>query len=76
MHLVNIGSVIRYHRVRVELTRAELSLYSGVSATAIYDVETGKPTVRLDTVAKLLDALNISVRFESDLMAGYDEDRP
>lgn len=69
--LADVGRVIRYHRDAAGLTRARLSLFSGVSETAIYDVETGKPTVRLDTVTRLLETLNVDVSFESPLMDGY-----
>ena len=69
----HVGRIIRHHRDHLGLTRARLSMFSGVSETAIYDVERGKPSVRLDTVSKLLEVLNVAVRFESPLMDLLDD---
>ena len=64
-----LGTVVRYHRERAGLSRRELSTLADVSQTAIYDVEHDKPTVRLLTVTRLLQVLNVRMRFDSPLMA-------
>jgi transcriptional regulator with XRE-family HTH domain len=63
-----LGQVVRFHRERAKLSRRELSRLSEVSETAIYDVEHDKPTVRLSTVTRLLDVLNVRISFSSPLM--------
>lgn len=68
MHNPTLGSVVRFHRERAGLSRRALSTLADVSQTAIYDVEHDKPTVRLLTVTRLLEVLNVSLRFESPLM--------
>ncbi|MBO6577241.1 MAG: helix-turn-helix transcriptional regulator [Rhodothermales bacterium] len=68
------GPVIRFHRKRAGLSRRELGLLAGLSQSSIYEVEHGKETARLDTILKLLDALNIQMRFESPLMHAYREE--
>ena len=70
-----IGHIVRYHRERAGLSRVELAAIAGVGKTVIYDVENGKPTVRLQTLLRILEALNISLRLESPLMEQYDEQR-
>ncbi|MDT0631426.1 helix-turn-helix domain-containing protein [Rubrivirga litoralis] len=66
------GPLLRYHRERASLSRRALSALSGVSETAIYDAEHGKPTVRLDTLLALLKALNLSLHVEGPLVAEYE----
>jgi len=44
-----------------------------VGKTVIYDIEHGKDSVRFATVRKVLDALNIRVRFISPLEENPDE---
>jgi len=47
-------------------------MIAGVGKTVIYDIEHGKETVRLITLLKVLDALNISVNMVSPLMEQYE----
>lgn len=42
----------------------ELALASGVSTRAVHQIETGKPTSRLDTVVPVLAALGLRLRIE------------
>ena len=74
VELAEVGRVIRFHRTHAGLTRERLAEFSGVSAPTIYRVETGAASARLDTVAALLDALNVSVGFQSPLMDVYSDD--
>ena len=72
-HAPHPGNIIRFHRERAGLSRKELGLLAGVSQTATFEVEHGKETARLDIILKLLEALNIELRFESPLMNDYRE---
>ncbi|MBN4056356.1 helix-turn-helix transcriptional regulator [Rhodothermus sp. AH-315-K08] len=71
----NLAQAIRYHRKQAGLSRKDLSMLSGVSQTAIYDVEQGKPTVQLATVLPLLDSLNLALRLEGPLMEQFRDRR-
>lgn len=62
-----LSKVIKFHRKESGLTRKELADIAGVGKTVIFDLEHGKETVRLDTVQKVLNALNITIHFKSPL---------
>ncbi|MFT5143056.1 MAG: HTH-type transcriptional regulator/antitoxin HipB [Thalassolituus oleivorans] len=68
-----LGPVLKYHRKRAGLSRKAMSVLADVGQTAIYDVEHGKETVRLDTVKKLCAVLNIGLKWESPLMDEFRE---
>jgi y4mF family transcriptional regulator len=67
-----LGWVIRSHRKAAGLSRIELAAIAGVGKTAVFDMENGKATAQLDTLLKLLDALNITIHLESPLMARFE----
>lgn len=62
-----IGAAVRRHRGIAGLTQKELAELSGVGKTAVFDIEKGKPTVRLDTLMAVLDVLNVQMRLDSPL---------
>lgn len=66
-----IGEIIRFHRKRSGLTQHQLATLEGVGKTLIFDLEKGKQSVRMDLLGKVLSTLNISVAFDSPLMAEY-----
>lgn len=66
-----LGQVIRFHRRKAKLSRARLSQLAGVGKTAIFDLENGKETVQLNTLLKVLEALNISLEWQSPLRQSY-----
>ncbi|HAU0133919.1 TPA: helix-turn-helix transcriptional regulator, partial [Legionella pneumophila] len=47
------------------LSQQELAHLAGVGKTVIYDIEKGKESVRLNTLLKVLDVLNIQMKFET-----------
>lgn len=67
-----IGQIVRFHREAARLTRQALSELAGVGRTVIYDIEHGKETVRLSTLLRLLEALNITFTLESPLMPQFE----
>ncbi len=73
MDMTELGRVVTYHRKRVGLSRAKLSRLATVSPSAIYDVEKGKRTVRVDTVMRLLNALNMSLDVRGPFVDEYDQ---
>ena len=70
----DLASIVRYHRKKAGLSQVELSKLAGVGKTAIFDLEKGKETIQLDTLAKILKALNISMRLESPLMQAFERE--
>ena len=68
-----VGKIIRFHRKQAGLSQEELATLAGVGKTAVFDVENGKTNYRFSTLSKLLEALNIHVKFESQLMRLFDE---
>lgn len=72
--LAGLGRVILYHRQNSGLNRLELANLAGVGKTVIYDIEHGKTTVKLNTLCKILDVLNITLDLSSPLMTSYLQD--
>ncbi len=62
-----IGRQVRRHRRVAGLTQKELADLAGIGKTAVFDIEKGKHTVRLNTLLAVLDVLNIQVRLDSPL---------
>lgn len=56
-----IAKAVMTCRKRCGLTQKELADLAGVGKTVVFDIERAKPTVRLDSVLKVLSALNIKL---------------
>ena len=52
-----LGVALRAARKRMGLTQPDLALAAGVGVRFIVDLEGGKPTVRLEQVLSVIDAL-------------------
>ena len=52
-----LGAALRSARKRLGLTQSQMALAAGVGVRFIVDLESGKPTVRLDSVLRVIDAL-------------------
>lgn len=52
-----LGDALRAARKQLSLTQSQLALAAGVGVRFIVDLEAGKPTVRLESVLRVLDAL-------------------
>ena len=63
-----ISDIVRSHRQVSGLSRVELAKIAGVGKTAVFDLEHRKPSIRYDTLLKILQALNISIHFDSPLI--------
>lgn len=61
----DIAKMIRYYRKQSGLSQKDLARLAGIGKTVIFDVEKGKKTIRLDTLLKILEVLNIQIRFET-----------
>lgn len=71
-----IGEIVRYHRKKAGLTQQELARLAGIGKTAVFDLEKGKQSIQLDTLGKILHALNITIKIEGPLMEEYRKQVP
>ena len=72
--IAGIGRIIRFHRKQRGLSRVNLADIAGVGKTVIFDIEHGKESVRLMTLMRVMDALNISLHLDSPLMAEFEKE--
>lgn len=63
----SLGEAVRHHRKTAGLTQLELADLAGVGKSAVFDIEKGKPTVRLETIVRVLAVLNIELSWHSPL---------
>jgi HTH-type transcriptional regulator/antitoxin HipB len=54
---VTLGQAARAARKRLGLTQPQLALAAGVGVRFIVELEAGKPTLRLETILRVLNAL-------------------
>jgi HTH-type transcriptional regulator/antitoxin HipB len=59
-----IAKIVHYCRKQSGLSQQALARLAGVGKTVIFDIEKGKETVQLNTLSKVLDVLNIRIKFE------------
>ena len=52
-----LGDALRVARTQIGLTQPQLALAAGVGVRFIVDLEAGKPTLRLENVLRVIDAL-------------------
>lgn len=52
-----LANSVRWARKRLGLTQPQLALAAGVGTRFVVDLESGKPTVRLENVLRVIDAL-------------------
>lgn len=52
-----LGEALRHARKQLNLTQPQLALAAGVGVRFIVELESGKPTVRLEQVLRVVDAL-------------------
>jgi len=68
LFFTNLAKLVIYHRKQSGLSRIDLAQMAGVGKTVLYDIEHAKPTIRLDTLIKILDVLNITIELKGPLM--------
>jgi HTH-type transcriptional regulator / antitoxin HipB len=67
----NMGDVVRYHRRKRKLTQYKLAVLAGVGKTMVFDLEKGKQTVKMNSLFKVLKALDIRLMGESSHMDAF-----
>ncbi len=68
-----IAKIVHYYRKQSGLSQQELARIAGVGKTVIFDIEKGKETVQLNTLLKVLDVLNIRMKFETPFAQTTDD---
>ncbi|MEI8026908.1 MAG: helix-turn-helix domain-containing protein [Pseudomonadota bacterium] len=74
--LEQLGRVIKFHRGKAGLTQVQLARLAGIGKTAVFDMENGKKSARIDTILNIFSVLNVRLLMVSPLMAlfnGLDE---
>jgi y4mF family transcriptional regulator len=64
----DLKSIVRSHRRLSGLSQAKLARMAGVGKTVVFDIEHGKESVQLDTLKKVLAALNIKLVLQSPIL--------
>lgn len=59
-----LGEALRTARKQLGLTQSQLALAAGVGLRFIVDLEAGKPTLRLENVLRVIEALGVNVLLE------------
>ena len=59
-----LGDALRSSRKQLGLTQPQLALVAGVGVRFIVDLEAGKPTVRLDSVMRVIEVLGGFIHLE------------
>ena len=70
-----LGDALRAARKQLGLTQPQLALASGVGVRFIVDLEAGKPTLRLENVLRVIDALGGEIQL-SGLPSIAPDDQP
>ena len=68
-----IPELVRMHRKKSALSQSALASLAGVGKTVIFDLEHGKMTIQLDTLIRILSALNIEMKLYSPLLQAMKE---
>lgn len=68
-----LGRALRAARQQLGLTQPQLALAAGVGVRFIVDLEAGKPTLRLENVLRVIDALGGEVQLSGLPSAASDD---
>jgi HTH-type transcriptional regulator / antitoxin HipB len=69
-----LGDALLAARKQLGLTQPQLALAAGVGVRFIVELESGKPTVRLENVLRVIDALGGEIQLSGlPLVAAYEQ---
>ena len=71
-----IGAALRTARKQLGLTQPRLALAAGVGVRFIADLEAGKPTLRLENVLRVIDALGGELQLNGLPPAAAEDQHP
>ncbi len=75
MSPTEIAKMVHYYRKQSGLSQKDLATLAGVGKTVIFDIEKGKETIQLNTLLKVLDVLNIKIKFETPFAPIAEDNR-
>ena len=71
-----LGNALRAARKQLGLTQPQLALAAGVGVRFIVELEAGKPTLRLENILRVIDALGGELQLSGlPFMAGKDPNK-
>lgn len=70
-----LGDALRAARKQLGLTQPQLALAAGVGVRFIVDLEAGKPTLRLESVLRVIDALGGEIQLNGLPFVAADDER-
>lgn len=70
-----LGDALRAARKQLGLTQPQLALAAGVGVRFVVDLEAGKPTVRLEQVLRVIDALGGEIQLAGLPSVAVDDQR-
>jgi y4mF family transcriptional regulator len=62
MRANEIADIIKLCRKRSGLTQLELAKMAGVGKTVVFDIESGKESVQMNSLLKVLEVLNVHIK--------------
>ena len=68
----DIGRAVRAKRKHLRMTQSEVALVAACGVRFIVDVEAGKPTLRLDTLLRVIDVLGGTLTLEGMSPGGVE----
>ncbi len=71
----DLKDIVRDHRRLSGLSQTGLAKLAGVGKTAVFDIEHGKESVQLDTLKKVLGALNIKFVLQSPVLERREKEQ-
>ncbi|MBS1229477.1 MAG: transcriptional regulator [Proteobacteria bacterium] len=72
----HLGAALRTARKQLGLTQPRLALAAGVGVRFIVDLEAGKPTLRLENVLRVIDALGGELQLSGLPSAAAEDQQP
>lgn len=66
------AKLVVWHRKKSKITQNDLALAANVSRTAVQSLEKGRLSIQLDTLLKILNVLNIHLKFDGPLVKLYE----
>lgn len=69
------GDAIRAARHRLGLDQREVALIANVSPRTVHAVEHGKPTIRLDVLLRVLEAVGLKLKTEKSVRVWAPQSR-
>jgi y4mF family transcriptional regulator len=71
MNFEELAQAIQFHRKKAGLSRNAFADLTDVGKTVVFDIEQGKTTVQMQSLMKILEALNIRLVLQSPFMTEF-----